>query len=118
MKGEYYDALGNLLGIERTEVMVDKNKVGQIVQHYGTQAQKSKAIEELLELSEVLIKDVNKGKVVLDCLYEEMADVYIMLKQLMIIYSIDPDDLQQEIDRKIERTFDRMKCVDPDCGWR
>ena len=109
MDGVYYDAVGNLIGIERKSVSVDGDKVLQIVKHYGLPAQKSKAVEELLELSEVLIKDINKNELIKDALYEELADVVIMMAQLMVIYHIDQEGLQQEIVRKIERTLERME---------
>ena len=115
--GEYYDAAGNFIGVRREFITVDKCAAGQIVKYHGAEAQKSKAVEELLELSEVLIKDINKHELNKDALYEELADVEVMLEQLILIYDIDLEGLQQEVDRKISRTFDRMTLV-PDCGWR
>lgn len=108
MEGVYYDAAGNYIGVARTNITVDKDPVIQIVRYYGYRSQKSKAVEELLELSEVLIKDVNKHELDKDALYEELADVEIMLAQLMQIYDIDLEGLQQEIDRKLDRTIDRI----------
>lgn len=116
---EYYDADNNFIGVNREFITVNKGDVHEIVKHYGAPKQKNKAVEELLELSEVLIKDVNKNDNNLDGIYEEMADVYIMLEQLVDIYDIDLELLQQEVNRKIDRTFRRMKHIlDPDCGWR
>ena len=96
---------------------IDTEKLKKIIVHYGAYNQVNKTVEELIELSEVLIKDVNKGTIDKDSLYEEMADVEIMLAQLKIIYNMDPEGLQQEIDRKIERTLERIE-VKPDCGWK
>ena len=112
MEGVYYDPNGNLFGIKREFTIVDKEKVTAIINHFGATAQKSKAVEELLELSEVLIKDVNKHIYDKDALYEELADVEIMLAQLKQIYSIDLEGLQQEINIKLCRTLDRMEGVD------
>ena len=83
-------------------------KLKAIIRHYGPSAQTSKAVEELIELSEVLIKDMNKGDLDRNGLYEEMADVLIMIGQLKIIYNIDTAALQQVIDMKIDRTLERM----------
>ena len=83
-------------------------KLTAIIRHYGLSAQTSKAVEELIELSEVLIKDMNKGDLNRNGLYEEMADVLIMIGQLKIIYNIDTAALQQVIDMKIDRTLERM----------
>ena len=58
MEGVYYDAAGNYIGVARTRITVDEDPVIQIIRCYGHRSQKSKAVEELLELSEVLIKDV------------------------------------------------------------
>ena len=115
--GEYYDTAGNFIGVRREFITVDKCAEGQLVQYHGPEAQESKADEELLELAAVIIKDINKHERNKDCLYEELADVEVMLEQLMLIYDIDLEGLQQEVNRKIERTFDRMTLV-PDCGWK
>ena len=89
--------------------MVDKEKARRIAEHYGAWSQICKSVEELIELSEVLIKGINKPKVFdKDSLYEEMADVEIMLEQLKLIFSIDEEILQNGIDAKIERTILRM----------
>lgn len=89
-------------------MIIDMEKLKAIIRHYGLSAQTSKAVEELIELSEVLIKDVNKGDLDRNGLYEEMADVLIMIGQLKIIYNIDTAALQQVIDMKIDRTLERM----------
>ena len=117
MEGVYYDSAGNYIGAERTQLEVDRASLDRIIHFYRPQRQKSKAVEELLELSEVLIKDINKHELNKDALYEELADVEIMMEQLLLIYSIDLERLQQEVNRKISRTLDRMTLV-PDCGWR
>lgn len=114
--------------------MIDKEKLKKIVEHFGAYRQISKAVEELIELSEVLIKDINKAELDKDKLYEEMADVMIMLAQLRIIYNIHPEEIQEEINRKIERTMERIKSepmdgvyydakgnllgIDSDCAWK
>ena len=89
-------------------MIIDMEKLTAIIRHYGLSAQTSKAVEELIELSEVLIKDMNKGDLNRNGLYEEMADVLIMIGQLKIIYNIDTAALQQVIDMKIDRTLERM----------
>ena len=86
----------------------DREKLKKIIHHYGAHPQISKAVEELIELSEVLIKDMNKGDLDRNGLYEEMADVLIMVEQLKIIYNIDTAALQKMIDMKIDRTLERM----------
>lgn len=89
-------------------MIIDTEKLKAIILHYGLSAQTSKAVEELIELSEILVKYMNKGDLDRDELYEEMADVLIMVEQLKIIYNIDTAALQQVIDMKIDRTLERM----------
>ena len=88
---------------------MDNEKLTKIIRHFGAYPQISKAVEELIELAEILIKDINKGDVYKSHLEEEMADVTIMLSQLMIIYNIHPEELKEEIDRKIKRTLERVE---------
>ena len=99
-------------------VSVDRQQVRQIVEHFGAYAQISKAVEELIELSEVLIKDINKAEVDKDSLYEELADVCVMFYQLKIIYNIDDTTLQEEVDKKVDRTLQRIQNVTTDCNWK
>lgn len=89
-------------------MLINIGKLKAIIRHYGLSAQTSKAVEELIELSEILVKYMNKGDLDRNGLYEEMADVIIMLFQLKIMYGINTATLQQVIDRKIDRTLERM----------
>jgi NTP pyrophosphatase (non-canonical NTP hydrolase) len=99
--------------------MMIEAKIKEIVFYFGSRGQISKAVEELIELAEILIKDVNKSELNKDHLYEELADVEIMLAQLKYIYNIDPEGLNQEIDRKIERTIERITDEGiVDCSWK
>ena len=103
MAGIYYDAMGNLIGIETD----GDDRVRTIASHYG-HAQIIKTVEELIELAEVLVKDYNKGSVDIDSLYEEIADVEIMLAQIKILYGINDEELREMINRKLNRTIRRM----------
>ena len=104
MKGVYYDAVGNLIGIETD----NEEKVKYIVKHYGHD-QANKAVEELIELAEVLVKYYNKDRVDMDALYEELADVEIMLAQVKILFGIDQEELREMVNRKLNRTISRIK---------
>ena len=88
---------------------MDIDKLRAIIEFYGEQNQVYKAVEELIELSEILIKKNNKAKapVSIDELYSEMADVYIMFIQIGIIFELDPGKLFEEIRRKIDRQIHR-----------
>ena len=86
-----------------------KEKIKEIVIHYGTKTQRLKAIEELTELAEVLIKDINKREYHRADVREEVADVQIMLLQLKEIYRFTDEELEKMIDSKIRRTMRRVK---------
>ena len=97
--------------------MTFKEKLKKIIEKYGEDGQIAKTLEELVELSEVLVKYLNKGELDRDHLIEEMADVDVMMAQLMIIFDIDTESYQDEISKKIDRTLERMK-QEPDCPWK
>ena len=87
--------------------MNGKNELEQILLHYGVNNQMLKAVEELTELTEVLIKMVNKG----DDLYhliDEMADESIMLRQIKIACCISDEELEDRIQFKIDRQIKRI----------
>lgn len=114
MEGVYYDAVGNLLGIVPDAVTIDlskkyptKSDVIDIIHFYGSKNQKLKACEELCELQEAILKDINKQ--IDSGVVEELADVYIMLAQLEVIYDIDDLDLIEMIAYKLNRQRERMK---------
>lgn len=64
-----------------------KDKCHEIAEHYGEEHQMLKAVEEMAELTQAIIKTVHG-----DTLHEwdypgELADVLIMLEQLLYMYS-------------------------------
>ena len=84
-----------------------RKQIEEILAHYGLDNQIHKALEELSELSCAILKNINKNAPKQNIL-EEMADVYIMLEQLKIIYSFDNETLDDVIYYKIQRTIERM----------
>ena len=89
--------------------MVKTDKLLKIIEHYGEDHQRYKAAEELSELQTLLLQDANQnGKVPLSRIIEELADVYVTLKQIELIYKIDSRDIDPLSDYKIERTLKRM----------
>lgn len=79
----------------------------QIIAHFGYANQKKKAIEELGELSRALARDL-QGMPDRDNIAEEMADVYIMLGQLELIYG-NRDAVAWAITDRIARTLERVE---------
>ena len=64
------------------------------------------AIEELSELQKELCKTL-RGKLNIDNITEEMADVYIMLEQIKIYFDISQDEIDRVIQYKLDRTKER-----------
>jgi NTP pyrophosphatase (non-canonical NTP hydrolase) len=76
------------------------------VQTYGKQSQVDKAIEEMSELIKALLKERHSNGSV-DDIIEEIADVYIMLSQLCLIFEagVAADEF---VDYKLKRLDRRL----------
>lgn len=66
------------------------------------------AIEEMSELTKEICKDF-RGKLDREHLIEELADVTITIDQLMLMYKISGNELQQMCERKMERLKERLE---------
>jgi len=90
-------------------IRIDRHDARIILEHHGGRSQKYKCAEELAELSTVLLQDANQsGKIPLRSIEEEMADVYVMLEQMKILYDIADDEVEDIAIDKIARTIQRM----------
>ena len=78
----------------------------KIVQHYGVTAQKNIAIEELSELIKEICKHY-RGESNINHIAEEIADVQIMINQLMIGMGLTPD-VKKFYNAKIDRQLTRI----------
>ena len=84
------------------------DKIIKIIEHFGKDMQKVKAIEELSELMKELSKDlIGKGNK--DNILEELADVYVMLQQVEDIYGFEPKAVKDMIDYKVQRTINYIE---------
>lgn len=87
---------------------MDEKKIEAILRHYSAEAQKIKSIEELAELQTEIARDLNhQGDI--RSITSELADVYIMIIQLMIIYDIDPEELDSKMAYKLDRQMKRIQ---------
>ena len=109
---------------ERQEGGVVEDKIRKIAEHYGYDAQSRQLIEEMAELTKALNKFWRKnllcGEVKLtpellerlketeefENIVEEVADVQIMLNQ--IIYLLDMD-ISEMMDFKLQRQMERIE---------
>ena len=79
-----------------------------IINRYGVKNQEDIAIEELAELQKAILKNRRyKSKETERNVWEEIADVEIMLEQLKIIYSCHKE-VEEKKEYKIERQIERI----------
>ena len=76
---------------------------------YGIDKQSAVAIEELSELQKEVCKAL-RGQLNKDNMVEEMADVWIVIEQLKMIYNITDEDVRKEVHKKIHRLKERLEC--------
>ena len=89
-----------------------------VIDHYGADHQLAKTVEELTELIHVIARRQQSGVMrESTALFEEMADVYVMLDQLKLICCAEMDITLQKFNNvldshkraKIKRTIQRMQ---------
>lgn len=80
----------------------------QAIETYGVRAQKLMAIEEMSELTKEICKDF-RGKLNREHLVEEMADVLIMLDQLLLMYKVSEEEIVSMCTRKMKRLKERLE---------
>ena len=74
---------------------------------YGKDMQLTVAVEELSELIKEICKH-KRGADNRDAIIEELADCYIMLEQMIIIFGITDDELYDKYEEKLDRLEDRL----------
>ena len=85
----------------------DRKKVYQAaLRKWGVDLQTMMAVEEMTELTKEICK-IKRGKMDLDALADEIADVTIMLEQLREIYGLN-DAVCDHMDAKILRLQSRV----------
>ena len=89
--------------LKRT-IKQEKEKIQQsihnIAKHFGLEMQKGKTVEECNELIQAIKNEDFENTI------EEIADVWIMLQQLIYLYGIE-DNVNEVIGQKIQRTINR-----------
>ena len=86
--------------------MLDKIKI--IADNYTKEEQSIQAIEEMSELIKELTKNINRGKDNREEIKSEIADVEIMLEQLLMKYEINREEVDEVKRYKIERQMKRI----------
>lgn len=85
----------------------------QAIDTYGSHAQEEMAIEEMSELTKAIVKrhraaDKPSYDKAMSGIAEEMADVIIMLTQLLMFYR-NRKDVQRAVDEKVKRLAGRLE---------
>lgn len=73
---------------------------------YGINAQQWMLIEECGELLDAVAK-LKRGRLKINELITELADVHIMVEQMALFYGWD--EFNKEKERKLERLYQRLK---------
>lgn len=88
-------------------MLKEQTVLTEAINTYGKETQIVVAIEELSELIKELTKNI-RGRDNVKSISEEMADVYIMLYQLKLIFDND-QDVGKWTDYKINRLDSRIR---------
>ena len=87
--------------------MIDDERIKIIADHYGTENQMRQLAEECSELAVEASHSARMGTTVK--IIEEMADVMIMIEQVIYLAKIDKCDIEDCINYKINRQLKRIE---------
>ena len=88
-------------------IMIDEEKVKEIAEHYDLKNQLRQLAEECSELSVEASHSARHGTTVK--IIKEMADVMIMIEQVIYLAKIDKCDIEDCINYKINRQLKRIE---------
>lgn len=86
---------------------MEKDKLRMIADHYGIKKQLRQLAEECSELAVEASHSARKGTTVK--IIEEIADVQIMIEQIIYLAKIDKCDIEDCINYKLDRQIKRIK---------
>ena len=87
--------------------MIEDTRIKTIADHYGIKKQMRQLAEECSELAVEASHSARKGTTVK--IIEEMADVEIMVEQIIYLAKIDRKDIEECIQYKLERQMKRIE---------
>ena len=86
-----------------------KDVLLQAIRHFGKAHQQIKAVEELGELQQAILKGLdNPLRRDVKNIIEEVADVEIVLEQIKLIFELNSKEINAVKDKKILRLMSRM----------
>ena len=87
--------------------IIANTRIMEIADHYGIEKQLHQLAEECSELAVEASHSARKGVTVK--IIEEMADVLLMMEQVIYLANIAIDDINECIQFKIDRQLERIK---------
>ena len=87
--------------------IIANTRIMEIADHYGTKRQLHQLAEECSELAVEASHSARKGVTVK--IIEEMADVLLMIEQVVYLAKIDMCDIEDCINYKLDRQLERIK---------
>lgn len=90
--------------------MIEDERIRTIADHYGIKKQMRQLAEECSELAVEASHSARKGTTVK--IIEEMADVLIMIEQVIYLSKIDKCDIEDCIYFKLNRQMKRIEAED------
>ena len=88
-------------------VRIDEEKVKRIADYYGWNNQLKQLAEECSELSVESLHYIRNGGT--ERLFEEMADVLIMIQQVIHLLGCGREDIEKYAEFKIDRQLRRIE---------
>lgn len=89
--------------LKKAKIAINSQDLRFVIDHFGKDAQRHKAIEELNELAVALAHDDRAN------IQEEMADVWLMLLQMMTVFNISEGSIFAAMAYKLQRTMKRIE---------
>ena len=86
---------------------VDKDKLNLIIEHFGRLHQVVKLGEEVGELNKAILNFENGYTRTNNEITEEIADVYLLLEQIKLMYGLDKNEIRTVMQMKTDRTIDK-----------
>ena len=87
--------------------MIEDERIKTIADHYGIEKQLHQLAEECSELAVEASHSARKGVTLK--IIEEMADVLLMIEQVIYLANIAIEDIDECIKFKIDRQLERIK---------
>ena len=89
--------------------MSEKELYDKLIEKFGITAQALMLAEELGELVKAINKRIRGKTVGTIEISEEIADVLIMIRQMIQYFGIDPEDVLKLVNEKVRRSIERLK---------